>query len=126
MGILVLLATISLDVVPFHAYAPVPVLLSFFFFFNATWKSFCKGVQHCLQFCLDHLSCVKLVAFQFYLQSGKQRKVEWFGVNSHVVFGQNFPGEKGNVRQCIVLMQQTVLLLPNFGAKSSYIFMQSP
>jgi hypothetical protein len=31
---------------------------------------------------LDHLSCVKMTAFQFYLQSGKQRKVEWVGDDS--------------------------------------------
>jgi hypothetical protein len=31
---------------------------------------FCEAVQHRLQFCLDHLNCVKMTAFQFYLQSG--------------------------------------------------------
>jgi hypothetical protein len=36
---------------------------------------FCESVQHRLRFCLDHLSCVKMAAFQFYLQSGEQRKV---------------------------------------------------
>jgi hypothetical protein len=35
-------------------------------------------------------------AFQFYLQSGKQRKVGWVGDDSHVVFSQKFPGEKGS------------------------------
>jgi hypothetical protein len=28
---------------------------------------------------------------------------------SHVVFGQKFPGGKGSVRRCVVLMQQPVL-----------------
>jgi hypothetical protein len=32
---------------------------------------FCEDVQHGLQFCLDHLSCVKMAAFQFCLKSGK-------------------------------------------------------
>jgi hypothetical protein len=35
-----------------------------------------------------------MAAFQFYLQSGKQRKVEWAEDHSHVVFGQQFPVEK--------------------------------
>jgi hypothetical protein len=59
---------------------------------------FCEAVQHRLRFYLDHLSCVKTAAFQFYLQSGKQRKVGLVGDDSHVVFDQKFPGEKENVR----------------------------
>jgi hypothetical protein len=39
---------------------------------------------------------------------------------------QNFLGEKGSVRWCVVVKQQPVLLSPKFGAKSSHIFMQSP
>jgi hypothetical protein len=35
----------------------------------------CEGVQHRLQFCLGYLICDKMAAFQFYLQSGKQRQV---------------------------------------------------
>jgi hypothetical protein len=38
-----------------------------------------------------------MAAFQFYLHSGKQRKVGWVGDNSHVVFGQKFPGVEGSV-----------------------------
>jgi hypothetical protein len=34
-------------------------------------------------------------------------------------------GGKRNVRQCVVVMQQPVLLLPKFGAKSSHMFTQS-
>jgi hypothetical protein len=30
-------------------------------------------------------------------------------------FGEKFPGEKGSVRQCVVMMQQPVLLSPNSG-----------
>jgi hypothetical protein len=45
--------------------------------------------------------------------------------DSHVVFGQTFPPEKGNVRLCAVLMQQPVILSPKFRAKSSCIFTQS-
>jgi hypothetical protein len=48
------------------------------------------------------------------------------GSVSHVVFGQKIPGEKGSVRQCIVVMQQLVLSSPKFGGESSHIFMQSP
>jgi hypothetical protein len=48
------------------------------------------------------------------------------GGDSHAVFGKKFPGKKGSVRRCIVVMQQPVLLSPKFGAKSSHIFMQSP
>jgi hypothetical protein len=49
-------------------------------------------------------------------------------VNGHpyVVFGQKFPGEKGSVRLCIVMMQQPVLLSQNFRTKSSHILTQSP
>jgi hypothetical protein len=39
--------------------------------------------------------------------------------------GQKFPGEKGSLIQCIVVMQQPILLLPKFGVKSSHIFIQS-
>jgi hypothetical protein len=46
---------------------------------------FCEGVQHRLRFCLDHVSCVKMAAFQFYFQSGKQRREEWARDDSHVV-----------------------------------------
>jgi hypothetical protein len=40
--------------------------------------------------------------------------------DSHV-FGQKFPAEES----CIVMMQQPVVLLPKFGAKSLHIFMQA-
>jgi hypothetical protein len=47
-----------------------------------------------------------MAAFQFYLQSGKQRKVGWVGDNSHVVFVPKFPVEKESVKSCVVVMQQ--------------------
>jgi hypothetical protein len=48
-----------------------------------------------------------MAAFQFYLQSEKQRKIGWVN-GSHVVFGQKFMVKKGGLRQCIVVMQQPV------------------
>jgi hypothetical protein len=87
---------------------------------------FCESVQHRLRFCLDHLNCVKMAAFQFYLLSGKQRTVKWVGNDSHVVFGYKFFDERESVRRCVIVMQQPVLLSPKFGAKSSHIFTQSP
>jgi hypothetical protein len=54
---------------------------------------FCKGVQHFLRFCYEHLDCGKMAAFQFHLQSGKQIKVGWAGQDSHVAFGKK-SGEK--------------------------------
>jgi hypothetical protein len=65
-------------------------------------------------------SSVKVVAFQFYLQSGKQRKIWWVGIT--VILRQKFHSEKGSVRQCIVVMKQAVILSPKFKAKSSHIF----
>jgi hypothetical protein len=59
------------------------------------------------------------------LQSRKKRKVGLVRDDSHVVFGQKFPGEKASARMCFVVMQQPVLLLPKFRAKSSYIFLHS-
>jgi hypothetical protein len=63
-------------------------------------------------------SVVKMAAFQFHLQSGKQRKVGWVGDDCHVDFGQKFPCEEGSVRRCDVMSQK-------FGANSSHIFTQS-
>jgi hypothetical protein len=57
---------------------------------------------------------------------GETEKSRMGGDKNHVVFGQKFPGEKGNVRWHIVMMQQPVLLLPKLRVKSSHIFMQSP
>jgi hypothetical protein len=51
---------------------------------------------------------------------GQVRGVGWVGDNSHVVFGQKFPGEKGSVRWCIVVVQQPLVLSPKFRAKSAH------
>jgi hypothetical protein len=59
-----------------------------------------------------------MAAFKFYLQLDKQRKVGWVRVDSHVVFGQKFLGEKGSMGQCAVVIQRPVLLLSKFGANS--------
>jgi hypothetical protein len=48
----------------------------------------CEAVQHRLRFCLDRVNCVKMAAFQLYLQSENQRKVGRMGDGSHVVFGK--------------------------------------
>jgi hypothetical protein len=77
--------------------------------------------QRRLRLRLHHLKCINMAAFQLHLQSGKQRKVGWVGDNSHVAFGQIFPGEKG-----VVVIQQQVLLSPKFRAKYSHICTQSP
>jgi hypothetical protein len=61
-----------------------------FFFFKCI--VFSEGVQRRLRFCLDHPNYLKMAAFQFYLQSGKQRKVG--GMIVMLYFGQKFPGEK--------------------------------
>jgi hypothetical protein len=53
---------------------------------NAFWKS--CSVRVFSTGCLDHLNCVKMAAFQLYLQSEKQRKVAWVGNDSHLVFGK--------------------------------------
>jgi hypothetical protein len=46
------------------------------------------------------------------------------GYDIHVVCGKKIPGEKGNVRQRIVMIQEQVLLLPKFRVVSSHIFTQ--
>jgi hypothetical protein len=53
-------------------------------------------------------------------------KVCWVRDDSHVIFCQKIPAEKGGVRRFAVLMQQPYLLSAKFGAKSSHIFTQSP
>jgi hypothetical protein len=57
---------------------------------------FCDGVWCHLQFCLDHLSCVKMAA---YLQSRKQKSGVGGGWQS-CCFWPNILGEK---RKCVVV-----------------------
>jgi hypothetical protein len=66
-----MLATNTLKVVPFRAFSPFPAIMPFFKFILEV--VFCVGVQYCLRFYLDHLNCVKMAAFLFYLQLGKQK-----------------------------------------------------
>jgi hypothetical protein len=118
-----LLATLTLEAVPFHAYVLFPALLPFFL--NASYKSCSVRV---FSTACDSASITSFVSkwrpFSFIFTQGN-RKVGWLGNNSHVVFGQEFPGEKGSVRLCVVVMQQPVLLSPKSEAKSSHIFSQS-
>jgi hypothetical protein len=46
------------------------------------------------------------------------------GDDSHVVFGQEFAGENGSMRRCVVVMQLEVLWSPKFKVKSLLIFTQ--
>jgi hypothetical protein len=116
-----LLATITPEVVHFHTYALFPTFLPFFkLILEAV---LCEGVQHHVRFCLDLLNFVKMTAFQFCLQSGKE-KSRVGGDDSRVVFGQKYPGEEGNVRRCVVVMLQPVLLLPKFW-RSLHTFLRS-
>jgi hypothetical protein len=56
-------------------------------------------------------SSVKISAFKFYLQSGKQEKVSWMGDASHLTFGHKLPGEEGSMIRCVVVMQQRLLFV---------------
>jgi hypothetical protein len=40
------------------------------------------------RFCRNHLIYVKMAAFQFHLQSEKQKKLDWLGDDSHYDFGK--------------------------------------
>jgi hypothetical protein len=87
---------------------------------------FCEGVQHHLRFCLDHLSCVKMAAFQLEKQKSHRGPIQVRrvgGGDSYVVLGQKFPGE--NEVWDGKLSWQPVLLSPKFRMKSSRSFMQS-
>jgi hypothetical protein len=67
----------------------------------------------------------KWLPFTFTFNWGN-RKVGWMEDDSHVVFGQKFPGEKGSVRLCISMMQQSVVLSPEFWDRVfSHIFTHS-
>jgi hypothetical protein len=91
-------------------------------FLNACWKLYSEGVQHGLRFCLKSPQLCQnggLLVLSSIEETEKRRV-------GHVVFGQQFSGEKVSLRRCVVMMQQSVLLLAKLGAKSSHIFMQSP
>jgi hypothetical protein len=105
--------------------SPLPCISHFL---NAPWK-LCS-VRVFSTTCDSASITSVMAAFQFYLQSGKQGKVTggearqlgWVGNDCHVVFGQKFPGGKGSVRRCVVMMQQPVLLSLKLHAESSHIF----
>jgi hypothetical protein len=110
-------------------YAPFPVLLPLSKCILEV--VFYEGVRHCLKFCLDRLICVKKVASSIG-ETEKSRKghsqASKVGGEMATIFllVKKISGEKGSVRRCVVVMQQPVLLLPKFGAKSLRIVMQSP
>jgi hypothetical protein len=76
-----ILATSTLEAVPFRAYAPFPALLPFLKCILEV--VFCEGVQHSMRFCLDHLNSVKMTAFKFYLQLEETEK--WGGWGTTVM-----------------------------------------
>jgi hypothetical protein len=57
-------ATIALKIVLFRAYHRSECMLD---------VMFCDSAQLCLRFCLHQLSRIKIVAFEFYLLSGKPK-----------------------------------------------------
>jgi hypothetical protein len=52
---------------------------------------------------------------------GERRESRVGGRRQSCYFGQKLSGEKGIVRRCFVVMEQSVLLSPKFEAKSSHI-----
>jgi hypothetical protein len=81
-----LLATITLEVVPFHVSC-------------------------------DFVSIISLCQNGGFSVLSSIGETEKFGGGSPVILSQKFPGQRGNVRQCIVMMQQAVFLSPKFGGE---------
>jgi hypothetical protein len=75
-----LLATVALEIVPFHAYAPFPVV------FSTTYDSASITSNFVKKSGLSVLSSIREI-----------EKSRVGGDSSHVVFHQKFPGEKGSV-----------------------------
>jgi hypothetical protein len=107
-----LLATITLEVAPFHVYALLPALLTFFK---------CVPPQLCQN---GDVSVFCSMGETEKSQGGQVRRVGGGGVTVILFLVKNSLG-KGNMSWCVVVMQQPVLLSPKFEAKSSHIFMQS-
>jgi hypothetical protein len=102
------MAIITLEVVPFCTYGPFPALLPLI---NASWRLCSVRVFDTVCNSVWITSSVsKWRPFSFILNWG-YRKVGWVGGDSHVVSGKKFPGEKGSVRLCVVMMQQAVLFV---------------
>jgi hypothetical protein len=70
---LCLLATITLDVVPFRAYASFPALPPCLIKYILE-AVFYEAVQQRLRFCLHRLSCVKIAAFSFIFNLRNRKK----------------------------------------------------
>jgi hypothetical protein len=117
-----LLATITLEAVPFHVYALFSALLPLF---NASWKSCSVRVFSTTCNSASITSIVSKWRLSV-LSSIGETEVGWIEDDSHVVFGTKFLGDKGSVKKCAVFMQPPVLFSPKFRAKSSHIFIQSP
>jgi hypothetical protein len=77
------LATITLEVAPFLAYAPFPALL---LFLNATWKSCSVRV---FSTACDSVSITSIVWPLSFIFNRGNRKVGWVGDDSHVASGKN-------------------------------------
>jgi hypothetical protein len=72
---------------------------------------FCEGVRHRLRFCLDHLSCFKIGAFQFYLQLGKQRRTVGWWTTIMLV-----PWWNGSLKRCVVVAEVRGKVFSHFHA----------
>jgi hypothetical protein len=101
-----LLASITLEIIPFCAYALFSVLLPIFKCILEVM--FCEGVSTAYDpACITSVvSKWRLFSFIF---NRRNRKVRSVGDNSHDVFGKKFPSEKASVRWCIVI---SVTLFP--------------
>jgi hypothetical protein len=86
-----LLVIVSFEVISFCVYAKFPSLLPFF---ACILEVVFSEYQHRLLVRIEHLFYVKMAALLLFFQPRKQRKLGWLWDDSHVVFGQEFPGGK--------------------------------
>jgi hypothetical protein len=110
-----LLATFTPEVVPFRPYAPFPAILPFLKFFLEV--VFCKGVKPNIIRCTAPAAILppspescQSDGFSFLSSIGERQKSRVGENDGHVVFEQKFSGESESVRQCVVVMQQPVLI----------------
>jgi hypothetical protein len=112
-----LLATITLEVLPFHTHSTFSALLPFFkCILEVVFPWECSTLPASLPRSPLLLQNDGLLVL-FLIWETEESRVG--SDDSHVSLGQIFPGEKGSVRRCVVVMQQLVLLSSNFGAKQS-------
>jgi hypothetical protein len=121
--ILAVLATFTLEVLPFRLHAPFPLLLTFVQCILQV--VFCGGCSIPPAILPPSPQLYQNGGFSVLSSIGDSEESRVGEDESHVVFGQMFPGEKESVRRCVAMLQQPILLLPKFWAKSSYIFTQS-